>query len=61
MFVTDIAKFGVDLSKKEAQYFINKKAGMFNEKYITGKGSGISITNNKAKDIIKVIRSLDIR
>ena len=34
---------------------------MFNEKYITGKGSGISITNNKAKDIIKVIRSLDIR
>ena len=29
---------------------------MFNKKYITGKGSRITLTNNKIKDIMKVIK-----
>ena len=34
---------------------------MFNKKYITGKSSGITLKNNKIKDIMKVIKSLENR
>ena len=47
---------GTDVAKIIAKKIADKKIEMFNEKYITGEGSGITLINNEINDIMKVFR-----
>ena len=53
----DPAKEGADIARNYVKRFVDNKKDMFNKKYRTGVGSGISLTYNEIKDNIKVIRS----
>ena len=46
---------------KAAEYYANKGINKLNKKFTSGKGLGIILTNNKIKDIIKIIKSLENR
>ena len=50
-------KKGIDITRDLGKDFLDKQIDRFNKEYITGKGSGIKLTNNEIKDIMKVIRS----
>ena len=52
----DAAKEGTDVARNCRKHFLDNKTDIF-KKYITGEGSGISLTYNEIKDNIKVIRS----
>ena len=49
------------LAGKATEYYINKRISELNKKIRTIKGSGITLTNNEIKDIMKVIKSLENR
>ena len=49
------------LAGKATEYYANKKINEVNKKFISSKSSGITLTNNEIKDIIKVIKSLKNR
>ena len=53
----DPAKEGADIPRNYVKRFVDNKKDMFNKKYRTGVGSGISLTYNEIKDNIKVIGS----
>ena len=57
--LSSVAKKGTDLARDLGKNFLYKQIDMFNKEYITG--SGITLTNNEIKDIIKVIKSLENR
>ena len=49
------------LAKKATEYYVNKGINELNKKFTSTKGSGITLTSNEVKDIIKVIKSLENR
>ena len=50
-----------DILRDLGKDFLHKPIDMFNKKYIWQKGSGITLTKNELRDILKVIRSLENR
>ena len=56
-----LAKTGTYRVRDLGKDFLDKQINRFNKEYITGKGSGITLTNNEVKDIKKIIRSLENR
>ena len=55
--LSNVAKKGTDIARNLEKIFLNKQTYRFNKEYITD--SGVTLTNNKIKDIIKVIKSLE--
>ena len=49
------------LSKDATRYFVNKGINRFQKDFKLGEGSGIALTSNEIKYIIKVIKSLENR
>ena len=57
--LSKIAKKGTGLARDLGKDFLDKQIGKFKD-YITNEGcSGIMLTNNETKDIMKVIKSLE--
>ena len=52
-----VAKKGTDIARNIGKIFLDKQIDRFNKEYITD--SGITLTNNEIKDIMKVINSLE--
>ena len=48
-------------SSKFWKNFLDKHLDKFDKEFITSRGSGITLTNNEIKDIIKVSKSLENR
>ena len=58
--LSKIAKKGTGLARDLGKDFLDKQIDKFNKDYITNEGySGIMLTNNETKDIMKVIKSLE--
>ena len=51
----------MDIARNLGKGFLNKQIDQFNKECITGKGSGITLTNNEIEDIMKVVESLGNR
>ena len=49
------------MTRGVTRYFVSKKINEFNKKCTSRKSSGITLTNNETKDIMKVIESLERR
>ena len=54
-------KIAPELAGNATEYYINKGINEHNKKFASSKGSGITLTNNGIKDIMKVIKSLGNR
>ena len=54
-------KLTTKLAVKATEYDINKGINELDKQFTSSKGSGITLTNNKIKDIMKVIKSLENR
>ena len=54
-------KLAPALAGKETEYCITKGINELNKKFTSSKGSGITVTNNEIKDVMKVIKSLENR
>ena len=54
-----LAKKGTDTARKLGKIFLDKQIDRFNKEYIPG--SGITLTNNEIKDIVKVMKFLENR
>ena len=50
-----------ELARKATEYYINKRINELNKTFTSSKDSWITLTNNKIKDILKVIKSLENR
>ena len=50
-----------ELARKATEYYINKGINELNKTFTSSKDSWITLTNNKIKDILKVIKSLENR
>ena len=50
-----------ELTRKATEYYINKGINELNKTFTSSKDSWITLTNNKIKDILKVIKSLENR
>ena len=50
-----------ELAEKATEYYVNKGINKLNKKFTSSKGSGITLTNNEIKDIVKIIRFLGNR
>ena len=50
-----------ELARKATKYYINKGINELNKTFTSSKDSWITLTNNKIKDILKVIKSLENR
>ena len=50
-----------ELARKATEYYINKGKNELNKTFTSSKDSWITLTNNKIKDILKVIKSLENR
>ena len=48
-----------ELAEKAAEYYVNKAINELNKKFTSSKGVGITLTNNKIKDIMKVVKTLE--
>ena len=59
--LSSVAKKGIDITGKLGKDFLHKQIEKFNKEHIIGKGSGITLTNNEIKDIMKAIKSLENR
>ena len=57
--LSSLAKKATDIARNLAKNFIDKQIDRFNKEYITG--SGITLTNNEIKYIMKVVNSLENR
>ena len=55
--MSSLAKKGTDIARNLEKIFLNKQTYRFNKEYKTD--SGVTLTNNEIKDIIKVIKSLE--
>ena len=49
------------LAKKATKYYFNKGINELYKIFTSSKGSGIILTNNEIRDIMKVIKSLENR
>ena len=49
----------VMLTGKASEYYTSKEINELNKQFASSKGSGITLTNNEIKDIMKVIKSLE--
>ena len=56
-----VAKKGTDVARSLGKDFLDKQIDKFYKEYITGEGSGITLTKYEIKDIMKVIKSLENR
>ena len=54
-------KLAPKLAEKATEYYINKGIKELNQKFASSKSSGITLTNNEIKDIMRVIKSLENR
>ena len=52
-------KLAIAIAGKAREYHINKRINELNKKFTSSKGSGITLTDNEIKYIIKVIKSLE--
>ena len=59
--LSSVARKGIDITGKLGKDFLYKQIEKFNKEHIIGKGSGITLTNNKIKDIMKAIKYLQNR
>ena len=59
--LSNVAKKVTDIARNLGKAFMDKKIDKFNKEYISGKDSGITLTNNKIRDTMKVIKSLEKR
>ena len=66
--LSSVAKKVTDIARNLGKAFMDKisltfmdKIDKFNKEYISGKDSGITLTNNKIRDTMKVIKSLEKR
>ena len=50
-----------ELARKATEYYINKGINELNKTFTSSKDSWITLKNNKIKDILKVIKSLENR
>ena len=50
-----------ELARKATEYYINKGINELNKTFASSKDSRITLTNNKIKDILKVIKTLENR
>ena len=57
--LSSVTKKGTDLARDLAKTFLDKQIDMFNKEYITR--SGITLTNNEIKYIMKVTKFLENR
>ena len=57
--LSSAAKKGTDIARNLEKNFLDKEIDTFNKEYITG--SGITLTNNKTRYIMKAIQSLEKR
>ena len=57
--LSSVAKKETDIAVNFGKVFLNEQIDRFHEEYLTG--SGTTLTNNKIKDVIKVIKSLENR
>ena len=57
--LSSVAKKRTDLARDLGKNFLDEQIDRLNKEYITG--SGISLTNNEIKDILKVIKFLENR
>ena len=48
-----------DIARSLGKNFLDKQIDTFNKEHVIRKDSGVTLTNNKIKDIIKVIKSLE--
>ena len=56
--ISSVPKLASALAGKATEYYINKGLNELNKKFTSGKGSGITLTNNKMKHIMKLIKYL---
>ena len=56
-----VAEKGTDIVRNLGKYFLDMQIDKFDNEYITGKGSGITLTNNEIKDVKEVIKFLENR
>ena len=56
-----VAEKGTDIVRNLGKYFLDMPIDKFDNEYITGKGSGITLTNNEIKDVKEVIKFLENR
>ena len=50
-----------ELARKATEYYINTGINELNKTFASSKDSRITLTNNKIKDILKVIKTLENR
>ena len=55
------AKKGTDIAGYLVINYVDKGIDIISKRYITGKASGITLTNNEMRDIIKVIKPVENR
>ena len=53
----ELIKAALELTKDPTRYSFNKGIKHLKNDFTLSEGSGITLTNNKIKDIIKVIKS----
>ena len=58
---TVVKKYAPKLAKNVAKYYVNRGINKVNKEFTASESSGITLTNNLIKDIIKVINSLKNR
>ena len=54
-------KLAAKLAEKATECYINKGIKELNQKFASSKSSGITLTNNEIKDIMRVIKPLENR
>ena len=55
----ELIKRAPELTKDATRYFVNKEINRLKKDFTSSEGSRITLTNNKVKNIIKVIKSLE--
>ena len=58
---TAVKKYAPKLAKNIAKYYVNRGINKVNKEFTTSESSGITLTNNLIKDVIKVINYLKNR
>ena len=56
-----LIKIALELTKYATKYIVNKGLDRLKKYFPISEGSGITLTNNEIKDIIKLIKSLENR
>ena len=59
--LSNLAKKGTDIARDLREDFLDKQIYKYDKEYITEEGSGITLTKNEIKDIVKITKSLEYR